>query len=176
MAVSWHQVKSCPRSGRPSLVIEHDAADVGALLAQSVRRVQVGPIERGVVLELPRLAHAGVERLPVIAARIRASRLQQVSSALGQRHDARAAPSERTGLDQPGLAQVSEIALTWVEHSLGRLVSDLLAQALHHNKTGQSRASSFRWISRSMRAQVDLTDKEAVFDALDRGGRRTAHQ
>ena len=60
--------------------------------------------------------------------------------------------------------------------SLGRLVSDLLAQALHHNKPGQSRASSFRWISRSMRAQVDLTDKEAVFDALDRGGRRTAHQ
>jgi len=58
--------------------------------------------------------------------------------------------------------------------SLGRLVSDLLAQALHSSKAGQAGSSAFRWISRSMRAQIDLTDKDAVYEALDRkGGRRT---
>lgn len=52
--------------------------------------------------------------------------------------------------------------------SLGRLVSDLLARALHHRNAGQPVPSSFRWISRSMRAQADLADKDAVFEALDR--------
>ena len=61
--------------------------------------------------------------------------------------------------------------------SLGRLVSDLLAQALHHSKVGQAGPSSFRWISRSMRAQVDLADKEAVYEALDRqDDRRSGHR
>ena len=61
--------------------------------------------------------------------------------------------------------------------SLGRLVSDLLAPALHHRKVGQAGPFSFRWISRSMRAQVDLADKEAVYEALDRrNGRRRGHR
>jgi len=60
--------------------------------------------------------------------------------------------------------------------SLGRLVSDLLAGALHH-KVGQAGPSSFRWISRSMRSRVDLADKEAVYAALDRqDGRRTGRR
>ena len=60
--------------------------------------------------------------------------------------------------------------------SLGRLVSDLLAQALHQSKADQVSASSFRWIAR-MRAQIDLADKEAVYEALDRQDRRrTAHR
>jgi hypothetical protein len=58
--------------------------------------------------------------------------------------------------------------------SLCRLVSDLLAQALHQSKA-EAGPSSFRWIARSMRAQVDLADKEAVCEALDRqDGKRTA--
>ena len=61
--------------------------------------------------------------------------------------------------------------------SLGRLVSDLLAQALHHGKVGQGGRSSFRWITRSMRAQIDLADKEAIYQALDRpDGRRRVHR
>lgn len=60
--------------------------------------------------------------------------------------------------------------------SLGRLVSDLLAQALHQSKVDQV-GSSFRWIARSMRAQVDLADKEAVYEVLDRQERRrTGHR
>ena len=61
--------------------------------------------------------------------------------------------------------------------SLGRLVSDLLARALHHSNAGQADPFSFHWISRSMRAQVDLADKEAVYGALDRqDGRRGGHR
>ena len=61
--------------------------------------------------------------------------------------------------------------------SLGRVVSDLLAQALHESKVDQSRSTSFRWIARSMHAQIDVADKEAVYEALDRQDRRrTAHR
>ena len=54
--------------------------------------------------------------------------------------------------------------------SLGRLVSDLLAFALGQRKTLKAPAD-FRWISKPMRARVDLTDRDAVLDALDRDER-----
>jgi hypothetical protein len=59
--------------------------------------------------------------------------------------------------------------------SLGRLVSDLLAEALHRRKGEQGASSPFRWITRSMRAQIDLADKEAIYEVLDghAGGRAT---
>jgi hypothetical protein len=61
--------------------------------------------------------------------------------------------------------------------SLGRLVSDLLAQALHLSKVDRPGPSSFRWIARSMRAQIDLADKEVVYETLDgRHGPRTVHR
>ena len=61
--------------------------------------------------------------------------------------------------------------------SLGRLVSDLLAEALHQRKGERDGPSPFRWIARSMRAQIDLADKEAVYEVLDRhDGRRTGHR
>ena len=61
--------------------------------------------------------------------------------------------------------------------SLGRLLSDLLAQALHRSTTDQASPSSFRWIARSMRAQIDVADKEAVYEVLDQqDGRRTAYR
>ncbi len=51
--------------------------------------------------------------------------------------------------------------------SLGRLVSDLLAEALARRRAAQGRRAPFRWISRSMHARVDLADKEALYAALD---------
>ena len=52
--------------------------------------------------------------------------------------------------------------------SLGRLVSDLLAQALAAQPRGsQPTAAAFRWIARPMRARVDLADKHALLDAMD---------
>ncbi|MBI1873265.1 MAG: antitoxin [Acidobacteria bacterium] len=53
--------------------------------------------------------------------------------------------------------------------SLGRLVSNLLAEALAARKeAARTTRPSFRWISRPMGARVDLADKDAVHAALDR--------
>lgn len=52
--------------------------------------------------------------------------------------------------------------------SLGRLVSELLAQALGQREASVGRPPEFRWISRPMTARVDLEDREAVFDVMER--------
>lgn len=54
--------------------------------------------------------------------------------------------------------------------SMGRIVTDLLADALARRK-GPVRAQEFHWTSRRMRALVDLSDKEAVYRVLDSGRR-----
>ena len=52
--------------------------------------------------------------------------------------------------------------------SLGRLVSDLLAQSLaNQGSTEAPPALVFNWIMRPMNARVDLADKYAVLDAMD---------
>lgn len=52
--------------------------------------------------------------------------------------------------------------------SLGRLVSDLLAQSLAERRNAAQRSvPEFRWISRPMASRVDLGDKNAVLDAMD---------
>jgi len=53
--------------------------------------------------------------------------------------------------------------------SLGRLVSDLLAQSLAAQRTDRALAQPFEWTSRPMMARVDLSDKDALRDALDEG-------
>ena len=55
--------------------------------------------------------------------------------------------------------------------SLGRLVSDLLAQALAKTRVEPSEAPQFKWIAKSMNARVDLADTDAVLDAMDAPGR-----
>lgn len=47
--------------------------------------------------------------------------------------------------------------------SLGRLVSDLLAEALARRRSGRRQPAPFNWISRSMGARIDLADKEALW-------------
>ena len=51
--------------------------------------------------------------------------------------------------------------------SLGRLVSDLLAQSLAASKRAPAPAPAFRWASRPMAARVPLHDKQVVLDAMD---------
>ena len=51
--------------------------------------------------------------------------------------------------------------------SLGKIVSQLLAEALARRKKGIE-APSLKWISRPMHALVDLTDKEALYAVLDK--------
>ena len=52
--------------------------------------------------------------------------------------------------------------------SLGRLVSDLLAQALKENAPHADSIRSPEWIAKAMGARIDLSDKEAIHRALDR--------
>lgn len=54
--------------------------------------------------------------------------------------------------------------------SLGRLVSDLLAQALSAAPASAPLAAPpFNWHSRPMGAKIDLADKQALLDAMDKG-------
>jgi hypothetical protein len=50
--------------------------------------------------------------------------------------------------------------------SMGAIVSELLAEALARRHPSRARPS-FRWISHPMKSLVELTDKEAVYAALD---------
>ena len=52
--------------------------------------------------------------------------------------------------------------------SLGKIVSQLLAEALARRKKG-TESPHFKWVSRPMHALVDLSDKEALYAVLDKG-------
>jgi len=53
--------------------------------------------------------------------------------------------------------------------SLGRIVSDLLAQSLAVQRPAEPEKAKLRWITAPMGARVNLADKDAVQDALDDG-------
>ncbi|MGH9368288.1 MAG: hypothetical protein ACRD3M_11505 [Thermoanaerobaculia bacterium] len=77
-------------------------------------------------------------------------------------------------IDGPVLEDVKRIQKK-EGRSLGRTVSDLLAEAVSRYGTRKRRSRPFRWISKPMRARIDLADKEAVRAAADAGlvpGRR----
>jgi len=56
--------------------------------------------------------------------------------------------------------------------SLGRLVSDLLAQSLATQARSSRGASApaLTWHSKRMQAKLDLADKHALLDAMDERG------
>jgi len=53
--------------------------------------------------------------------------------------------------------------------SLGRLISDLLAQALKEPKPDKVSLKPNRWIAKAMGCRVDLADREALYRALEEG-------
>jgi hypothetical protein len=55
--------------------------------------------------------------------------------------------------------------------SLGRLVSDLLAQSLVARREREPASKPFQWASRAMGPRIDLLDKDVVLDALDEPAR-----
>jgi ribosomal 50S subunit-associated protein YjgA (DUF615 family) len=52
--------------------------------------------------------------------------------------------------------------------SLGRLISDLLAQAIGDRKSAKTHRRSIQWISKDMGARVDVADTEAVNSAMEK--------
>ncbi len=55
--------------------------------------------------------------------------------------------------------------------SLGRLVSDLLAEALAQHRSGPRRTEPFEWASQDMKPLVDVDDKERLYAVLDESRR-----
>jgi hypothetical protein len=51
--------------------------------------------------------------------------------------------------------------------SLGRIISDLLAQALADRKSTKAPAKPPKWISKRMGAHVDLADHEALYAVME---------
>ena len=70
-------------------------------------------------------------------------------------------------IDDPILKEVKRLQRR-TGHSLGRLISDLLARSLAEAKQAEAAAPAFRWISAAMGARVDLRDKDALYDAMEK--------
>ncbi len=73
-------------------------------------------------------------------------------------------------IDDPILADLKRLQQREGK-SLGRLVSDLLAQSLSASKPAAHKAPRLQWVSQPMRARVDLSDREALLDAMDEAPR-----
>ena len=70
-------------------------------------------------------------------------------------------------IDDPILKEVKRLQKREGK-SLGRLVSDLLAQALATSKsTNKVDAPTFAWVAQPMGARIDLADTDALLDAMD---------
>ena len=75
----------------------------------------------------------------------------------------------RTTLDIDGpILQELKVRAKRERKSLGRLTSDLLAQALSAVEAPAKIAPFDAWIVRPMGARVDLSDSEALYSAMDR--------
>ena len=81
-------------------------------------------------------------------------------------------------IDAPVLRELKQLQKR-ERKTLGRLVSDLLADALGRRRTKLVKMAAFRWTTRAMRPKLDITDKDTLYAALDgvdvaapkRGGR-----
>lgn len=52
--------------------------------------------------------------------------------------------------------------------SLGRSISDLLAQAIGDRKSAKAHRRSIQWISKDMGTRMDVADTEAVHSAMEK--------
>ncbi len=71
-------------------------------------------------------------------------------------------------IDDPILKDLKELQALEGK-SLGRLASDLLAQAISERRRSHNRITEpgFKWGTKSMSAKVNLSDKDALLDAMD---------
>ena len=74
-------------------------------------------------------------------------------------------PRTTVDIDMPVLKAIKSLQKK-KHRTLGQIVSQLLSESLARRRTPR-KAPSFKWTSRSMRAFVDLTDKETLYAILD---------
>jgi hypothetical protein len=99
------------------VVLQDDAADLRALLAESLLGAQVGAIERGVMRQFPRPADPSAELLTTLVVTVSAMAVEQTASALRQGHDSFASV-ERHASHQPLISQVSMVVVARIERAL----------------------------------------------------------
>lgn len=77
----------------------------------------------------------------------------------------------RTTLDikEPILAQVRRLAREQ-HRPVGEVASDLLGEALGKSEPRTGRSVEFHWQGKPMRAKVDLSDRDAMYEAMDKSG------
>lgn len=75
-------------------------------------------------------------------------------------------PRTTVDIDTPILREIKALQKKQ-RRSLGQIISQLLAEALSRRKKPPE-TLKLRWVSRPMRALVDLSDKEALYAVLDR--------
>jgi hypothetical protein len=76
-------------------------------------------------------------------------------------------PRTTVDIDRPILNEIKALQKK-ERRSMGQVISQLLAEALGRRKSSQEKPT-LRWVSRPMGALVDLSDKEAMYAALDKG-------
>ncbi|MDH3523499.1 MAG: hypothetical protein OES32_07915 [Acidobacteriota bacterium] len=75
-------------------------------------------------------------------------------------------PRTTLNIDTPILDEVKRLQRE-EGSSLGRVVTQLLAEALERRGGASAEPTGLEWISRPLGALVDLADRDAVYDVLD---------
>jgi hypothetical protein len=99
------------------VVLQHDAVDVRAFVAQPFGLLEVRAIELRVVLQLPRSLDAVVELLRVARVSTQPACFEQVAALVGQRDDGRIT-IEADGVHEAGIAQMPQFAVARVERTV----------------------------------------------------------
>jgi hypothetical protein len=73
-------------------------------------------------------------------------------------------------IDTPVLDEIKRLQQT-EGGSLGRMVTRLLSEALAHRKELPEAPPRLEWISKPMKARVDIADRDAVYAILDEDAR-----
>ncbi|MEL6338791.1 MAG: antitoxin [Myxococcota bacterium] len=69
-------------------------------------------------------------------------------------------------IDAPVLRAVKELQRREGK-SLGRTISDLLQLALAHRAVTDRKPAKLNWTSKTMGSRVELSDRDAIYDAMD---------
>lgn len=71
-------------------------------------------------------------------------------------------------LEKPVLADLKRLARKR-RRAMGKVASDLLAEALRRTESLATSRVAFHWRSKRMGARVDILDRDAVYEAMDGG-------
>ena len=75
-------------------------------------------------------------------------------------------PRTTVDIDEPILRDIKRLQRREGK-AFGRIVSDLLAEALGQRRKARPERVAFHWIAQPLGLKVDLRDKDAVWQALD---------